>query len=77
MACRGTALPIKQEDTGSVTKPPDVCVSHTLARRDGSVVVHVEGTRLSLNCGHQQAYSSRKWSMSVGRGGMILTGETE
>jgi hypothetical protein len=41
------------------------------------VVVHVDGVRLSLNCGLQRAYcSSPSWCMSIeSHGGMILTGQ--
>jgi hypothetical protein len=42
----------------------------------GFVVVHVDGVRLSLNCGHQLAYCSSLQKMSMeSHGRMTLTGE--
>jgi hypothetical protein len=62
------------ERTGISNTEPSDCVRTKLV-----VVVHVDGVRRCLNCGHQRAYCSLpRCYMSVdSHGGMILTGETE
>jgi hypothetical protein len=42
------------------------------------VVIHADGLRLTLNCGHQRAYCSslRLYMSTEGHSGMILTEET-